>query len=186
MIARQFNVQRTSSIGRLFDAVAAMIGIQLVVEYEGQAAAELEYLATDVADDGSYPYGIIEPAAALSKRDRPIQVDTRRLVSAIAEDIRGGQSASRIARRFHTTLVEIIVEICSRLQVETGKNNVVLSGGVFVNAILLSETIPRLEQKGFCVYRHELVPPNDGGLCLGQLAIAAASLLCDNRNGKDI
>lgn len=186
MIARQFNVQRTSSIGRLFDAVAAMIGIQLVVEYEGQAAAELEYLATDVVDDGSYPYGIIEPADALSKRDQPIQVDTRRLVSAIAEDVRGGQSASRIARRFHTTLVEIIVEICSRLRVETGIDTVVLSGGVFVNAILLSETIPRLEQKGFCVYRHELVPPNDGGLCLGQLAVAAASRLCDNQNGKDI
>ena len=185
MIARQFNVQLTSSIGRLFDAVAAMIGIKLVVEYEGQAAAELEYLATDVVDDGSYPYGIIEPGDALSKRGQPIQVDTRRLVSAIAEDIRGGQSASRIARRFHTTLVEIIVEICSRLRVETGIDTVVLSGGVFVNAILLSETIPRLEQKGFCVYRHELVPPNDGGLCLGQLAVAAASLLCDNRTGED-
>jgi hydrogenase maturation protein HypF len=84
-------------------------------------------------------------------------------------------SAALIARRFHSSLVELIAAVCGRLRVATGLETVILSGGVFLNALLTSEVCSRLRQDGFRVYRHHLVPPGDGGLSLGQLAVAAAS-----------
>jgi hydrogenase maturation protein HypF len=167
MLERGFNTPLTSSAGRLFDAVAALAAVRDRVSYEGQAAVELEWLASEVAPDGAYPFELRQTDAA------PLVVDTRPLIRAIVAD---SASAAKIARRFHSTVVEIIVAVCQRLCESTGLTAVVLSGGVFLNAILTREVTARLGADAFRVYRHRLVPPNDGGLSLGQLAIAACGL----------
>ncbi len=164
MLERRFNTPLTSSAGRLFDAVAALAGIRDCVSYEGQAAIELEWLASEVAPDGAYSFELGRTG------EGPLVVDTRPLIRAIATE---RAAAARIARRFHSTLVEIITAVCRRLGESTGLTAVVLSGGVFLNALLTHEVMVRLADAGFRVYRHRLVPPNDGGLSLGQLAVAA-------------
>jgi hydrogenase maturation protein HypF len=128
---------------------------------------ELEWLAAQVAPDGSYPFD-------LARQQDVVVVDTRAVIAAVANDSQRGTSAALIARRFHSTIVDIITCVCQRLRVLTGLDLIVLSGGVFLNAILTREVTARLLEFGFQVYRHRRVPPNDGGLCLGQLAIAAA------------
>ena len=170
MILRQFNAPSTSSVGRLFDGVASLAGVRDRVSFEGQAAMELEWLASEVASDGHYPFEIEEAGA-----DRPLLVDTRPLIAEVVREVRQGRDAAIVGRRFHSTLVEIVAAVCSRIRSRTGLAVVVLSGGVFLNALLTTETIERLEGDGFRVYRHRRVPPSDGGLSLGQLAIAAAS-----------
>jgi hydrogenase maturation protein HypF len=172
MLERGFRTPPTSSAGRLFDAVASLAGVRDRVTYEGQAAIELEWLASSVAPAGVYPFAV-QPASAVAGRG-PLGIDTRPLVAAVAEDARNNVAAARIARRFHTTLVEIVARVCICLREESGLADVVLSGGVFLNVLFTSEVCARLRADGFCVYRHRLVPPNDGGLSLGQLAIAAA------------
>jgi hydrogenase maturation protein HypF len=170
MLARRFNSPLTSSAGRLFDAVASIAGVRDHVNYEGQAAMELEWLATDAPPDSAYPF---EVAFADDER-KPGIIDTRPLIRAVTEDASRGEPAGRIARRFHSTVTNIVVEVCCRVAQRTGMESVVLSGGVFMNALLTSEVQKSLLRAGLRVYRHRLVPPNDGGLSLGQLAIAAA------------
>ena len=165
-IERRLNAPMTSSMGRLFDAVAALAGVRHVVSHEGQAAMRLEALAWETVPDGSYPFELI-PGPSLV-------IDTRPLIRKVLDDRRAGCPVGVIARRFHTTLVEMIAQVCSKMSGESGLSSVVLSGGVFMNALLTSEATARLTRDGFRVYRHERVPTNDGGVCLGQLAIAAA------------
>ncbi len=171
MLERHVNSPTTTSAGRLFDAVAAVAGVRDRVTYEGQAAIELEWLATTVPPDTAYPFTVSRPT---DPANEPLVIDTRPLIRAVADDARKGVEAARIARRFHSTLVELIVTVCGRLRGVTGLGVVVLSGGVFLNALLSREVAAQLEREGFRVYRHSLVPPNDGGLSLGQLAVAAA------------
>ena len=173
MLESGFQSPLTSSAGRLFDAVAALIGLRDRVSYEGQAAIELEWLAAPVSPDGSYPFGL-EPAK--SGDDWAIVVDPRPLIRAVCEDVAAGTHPARIARRFHSSLVEIIGAVCGRIRQETELDIVVVSGGVFLNSLLTHEVNDRLIGDGFRVYRHGRVPPNDGGLSLGQLAVAAAQL----------
>jgi hydrogenase maturation protein HypF len=170
MLQRRFNTPLTSSAGRLFDVVASLAGVRDRVSYEGQAAMELEWLATETSPDHGYPVEIDAPP------EGPLVVDTRPLIRAVVEDAREGVSPARIARRFHSTLVELIAAVCGRLRQLSGIGAVVLSGGVFLNALLTSEVSARLDGDGFRVHRHRLVPPNDGGLSLGQLAIATAQM----------
>jgi hydrogenase maturation protein HypF len=169
MLERRLNTPWTSSAGRLFDAVASLAGVRDRVSHEGQAAMELEWLAMGVTAAEAYPFDVAE-----AREDEPLVIDTRPLIWAVAADVRGGEDAARIARRFHTTVLEMIVMVCERLRRATGLEAVVLSGGVFMNALLTYEVSERLKTAGFRVYRHRLVPPNDGGLSLGQLAVAAA------------
>ncbi len=177
MISQRFNTQPTSSVGRLFDAVAALVGVRRRVDYEGQAAMELEWLAAEVSPDGTYPFDLIPPVNAA--HSTPWQIDIRPLIVAIAAEARRGIFSGLIARRFHSTLVEIISHVLGQTRKQTGLDVVALSGGVFMNTLLLSEIILRLSGEGFRVYRHQRVPPNDGGLSLGQLAIAAAAQNCE-------
>ncbi len=168
----------TSSAGRLFDAVAVLAGLRHRVSYEGQAAMELEWLATGVVDCGAYPFEWseqpgVEPAGTT------VVVDTRPLIRAVAHDAGRGVSAALISRRFHTTMVELIASVCDHVRRSMQLDAVVLSGGVFMNALLSSEANTRLIGDGFRVYRHRLVPPNDGGLSLGQVAVAAALAQCE-------
>jgi hydrogenase maturation protein HypF len=186
MIEKGFNTPLTSSAGRLFDAVAALVGVRGAVTYEGQAAMELEWLATGMAASGAYPFecnrarGAEFPGAMLV-------VDTRPLIRAVVRDVAQGIPRAMISRRFHTTMVELIACVCDDLRRSTQLDSVVLSGGVFMNALLSIEATGRLEAAGFRVYRHGLIPPNDGGLSLGQLAIAAALAAGENagKNGPD-
>jgi hydrogenase maturation protein HypF len=173
MVERRFNTALTSSAGRLFDAVASLAGVRDRASYEGQAAAELEALAAGVTPCGTYPFEITETGEEAACPEADFVVDTRPLTRAVADDTGNALEPATIARRFHSTLVELIVAVCRRLRANTGVDAVVLSGGVFMNAVVTSETCGRLRHEGLRVYRHRLVPPNDGGLSLGQLAIAA-------------
>jgi hydrogenase maturation protein HypF len=166
MVEKKFNAPVTSSAGRLFDAVAALAGIRDRVSYEGQAAVEMESLAGEASSDGAYPFEISDDASMV--------VDTRPIVFGVAADVSAGISSSIIARRFHSTMVSLIVAVCGKIRIAKSISSVVLSGGVFLNALLTTETMKHLEADGFSVFRHRLVPPNDGGLSLGQLAVAAA------------
>ena len=189
MIERGFNSPWTSSTGRLFDAVAALIGLRQRVRHEGQAAMELEWLATETADPSVYPFTIesvqteqtdqttaVSPPSGWMPRPQEDMIDTRPVIRAIVSDIGQGAAADLIARRFHNTLIEIVAETCLRLRQASGLSTVVLSGGVFQNALLTCGVKDRLAEKDVRVFSHRLVPANDGGICLGQLAVAAAAL----------
>jgi len=160
MIARRINTVDTSSCGRLFDAVAAILGIRLEANYEGQAAMELEALADSFVarDIEPYPFDVTGG-----------EIDFRETIRHLAKDFENTTLASA---RFHETLARVIFEICGRIQTSDGLNRVCLSGGVFQNFTLLRSTVDLLRRAGFEVFLHARVPPNDGGLCLGQAAIA--------------
>ncbi len=167
MLERNINSPWTSSVGRLFDAVASIAGVRDRVSFEGQAGMELEALTASSTDDGVYPSSFSDGEVC--------QIDTRPLIAAVAADADAGTAAAVIARRFHSTLAAIIVEVCERLRATSKLDAVLLSGGVFMNALLSSEAESRLIRGGFRVYRQRIVPPNDGGLSLGQAAIATAT-----------
>jgi hydrogenase maturation protein HypF len=173
LIDRRLNAPPTSSVGRLFDAVAALLGLRERVSYEGQAAMELEWLALTVPLEGAYPFNIDE-ARERERSTASLMIDPRPLVAEIVAELVRGREPATIARRFHSTVVEIVAQVCARLSRQTQLKVVALSGGVFQNALLATEVAARLERDGFEVYRHRRVPPNDGGLSLGQLAMAAA------------
>jgi hydrogenase maturation protein HypF len=180
MLERRLNTPPTSSVGRLFDAVAALAGVRHRASFEGQAAMELEWLAERAAPAGSYPFDLCSAGTAAG---RPTwEVDTRPLIGGVAEDVRRGVDAGRIARRFHSTLAGIMVAVCTRIRDDTGLNRVILSGGVFMNALLSTQAAGQLTEQGFQVFQHHLVPPNDGGLCLGQLAVAIARMREDGES----
>lgn len=167
MIGRGVNSPQTSSVGRLFDAVAAIAGVTDRVSFEGQAAMQLEWLAGEVEPDGGYPYGL-EPTGGR------LTVDTRPMVTAAVRDAACGRSPATIARRFHGGLADAVEGVCVHLRHHTGIGAVVLTGGVFLNVILTVDCEARLIRHGFRVFRHRVVPPGDGGVSLGQLAVAAA------------
>ena len=156
----------TSSAGRLFDAVAALLGVRDTVSYEGQAAIELEQLA-DPGEDGAYVVELADGGGAL-------QLLGAGLVRAVVADQGAGTPAPLIAARFHNGLAAGVAEVCRRLRAERGLGTVALSGGVFQNLLLLERCVQGLERDGFRVLLHARVPPNDGGISLGQAAVAGA------------
>ncbi|ADJ26698.1 (NiFe) hydrogenase maturation protein HypF [Dehalogenimonas lykanthroporepellens BL-DC-9] len=168
-VDRGLNTPETSSAGRLFDAVAALIGIRTEIQYDAQAAVELEAAAEGVDSDIVYPFD-------LDTVDGLRQVRLGRLFQALLDDIAAGATAPAMAARFHDTIVDIIVKVCRELRADTGLNRTALSGGCFMNRRLLRGAIAGLEAEGFTVYTHREVPANDGGLSLGQAAVAARIL----------
>lgn len=154
----------TSSAGRLFDAVSALLGLCDEIEYEGQAAIRLEKNA-GVDDNGVYPYEILSDESGY-------QISFRQMIAAIADDVRRGREVSRISGAFHRTVAAVTTDVCLRLREETSVNRIALSGGVFQNRLLLGLTLDDLEKNGFEVFIHSRVPTNDGGISLGQAAIA--------------
>jgi hydrogenase maturation protein HypF len=166
MIERGINSPPTSSMGRLFDAVAALIGVRGVAHYEGQAAIELEALA--VPSTEPYPFAISAGA--------PFQLSVAPTIPAIIADLQRSVALPVIAGRFHCTIVELLFAACQRVQRSHGLQRVALSGGVFQNRVLLTTLTQRLSAAGFTVYTNQRVPPNDGGLSLGQAAVAAARI----------
>ncbi|HEY5910753.1 MAG TPA: carbamoyltransferase HypF [Verrucomicrobiae bacterium] len=173
MLRRRINSPLTSSTGRLFDAVASLAGLRQRVRFEGQAAMELEFSLDETRSDESYPITIAEPPAANSKSQipnlrSPLLIDWGGLIEAVVADVRGAVGPGRISLKFHNALVEGIVEVARR----TGEKRVVLSGGCFQNRYLTETAVKRLREEGFLPYWHQRVPPNDGGIALGQVAAA--------------
>ncbi|MDZ4183609.1 MAG: carbamoyltransferase HypF [Desulfuromonadales bacterium] len=168
MIEKGINAPLSSSCGRLFDAVAALIGLRNRVSYEGQAAIELEMVA-EMGDYPPYPITLDRVADA-------IVFAPQVMIRAIVDDLIAGIPMGEISARFHATLVDVVVRVCARVRVVSGINTIALSGGVFQNCLLTETVIVKLEQSDFSVLTHSLVPPNDGGLSLGQAAVAAARL----------
>jgi hydrogenase maturation protein HypF len=166
MAARRVNAPLTSSAGRLFDAVAAILGIRDSINYEGQAAVELEQRA-DLTESGSYGATISDGAV--------LQLHGVDLIREAVTDLQAGVASEAIATRFHHGLADAIVRICVMLRETTGVNVAALSGGVFQNLLLLERTVAGLEQAGFDVLTHHRVPPNDAGISLGQVVVAAAT-----------
>lgn len=170
MIERRLNTPMTSSVGRLFDAVAALCGAAPEMTFEGQAAMWLETLAERSGDTGRYPFDVL----AAADPGAPVTIDTRPMVRAVDVDCRKGEAPAVVARRFHTTLSDVALAMARDARARTGLTRVVLSGGVFLNGILAVEVKTLLAADGFAVYRHRIVSPGDGGLSLGQLAVAAS------------
>ena len=170
MIDQRLNAPMTSSVGRLFDAVAVLCGAAPAISFEGQAAMWLESLAEQSDDAGSYSVDVQSDTAA------PLIVDTRPLIRGVHDDLRRGLAVAAVARRFHATLAHATVTVVQSLYDNTGIDGIALSGGVFANGILTVEVERRLASAGFRVYRQQIMPPGDGGLCLGQIALAAAGI----------
>jgi len=158
---------RTSSSGRLFDAVSSICGISQENSYEGESAMLLEEAA--MIGDGVYPLPIV-------REQFPWTIDTRPMISHIARDIVSVRSANIISRCFHNSIARMIESACSAIRTANSVNKVCLSGGSFQNFTLLTCTVELLRRRGFQVFLHSKVPPNDGGLSLGQAVIAARYL----------
>jgi hydrogenase maturation protein HypF len=159
------NAPLTSSAGRLFDAVAALLGVRDTINYEGQAAIELEQRA-DHTHHGTYPVRLLD--------GDPFRVAGADLVRAVVADLLAGTNTGAVAARFHHGLAAAVVAGCSHARETTGLTTVALSGGVWQNMLLLTATVDALEAAGFTVLVHHRVPTNDGGISLGQAAVAAA------------
>jgi hydrogenase maturation protein HypF len=165
-VDHKLNAPLTSSMGRLFDAVASLIGVRNDATYEGQAAIEMEVLSKPfISSATAYPYRFEET------RDG-ILIRLKDLLNAIINGIHAGQSPGLIGACFHKTLAQMSVDICRLARTKTGLNEVALSGGVWQNQILFDLVDDGLEKDGFVVYFHKQTPANDGGLALGQAVVA--------------
>jgi hydrogenase maturation protein HypF len=160
-------------MGRLFDAVAALAGLAPSVTYEAEAALKLESLAAETAWPGAAlaPYAIVAAGG-----DAPLVIDWREMVTAIVEAVRRNVPVTNIAAGFHAATVRMIVDTCVQLRGQGAGNVVGLTGGVFQNALLVERSLDALHTAGFEVLTHHAVPPNDGGLALGQ-AVLGRTLL---------
>lgn len=167
MLAADLQCVPTTSCGRLFDAVAALIGLRSDSRYEGEAAVALEGVAAE---------GSAEALFALARADGVWQIDWRPVVTWLLEQRAAGAGVDVLAGAFHAGLAGTAAELAGQLRAATGVNVVALSGGCWQNVRLLSETVDRLQATGFEVLTHQRVPPNDGGLSLGQAAVARARL----------
>jgi hydrogenase maturation protein HypF len=170
LVEHRLNTPPTSSAGRLFDAVAALVGVPGSgrATYEGQAAVELELAAYGPVSRG-YPFH-------LRIADGMWVVETGEIVNGVVEDLLAGKEKGEISSRFHRTMAEVVVAGCERIREAGGASTVALSGGTFQNLLLVEQVLEFLIGKGFAVYRHRRVPTNDGGLALGQAVLANSSV----------
>jgi hydrogenase maturation protein HypF len=171
MLGKGLNSPLTTSCGRLFDAVAGILGVRMKMSYEGQAAIELEGEAERGKCGELYSYGII------SGKDGLI-LDWLPMMRSVVKEHLSGRKCSDIAAGFHRSLAAASAAVCREIRQESGLDRVVLSGGAFQNRLLSEEILTLLEADGFRVFTHRLVPPNDGGLALGQAMIAGRSQVC--------
>jgi hydrogenase maturation protein HypF len=161
-VQKKLNTPLTSSMGRLFDAVASLIGVRNQVTYEAQAAIEMEVLSKGFINEAEpYPFEIEDGILRVGE-----------LLKHVIQDVRLGQAAGLISARFHQTISAMALEVSRSVREKTQINEVALSGGVWQNQVLLGLTRPALLRENFIVYTHQQTPANDGGLALGQAAIA--------------
>ena len=164
LIEKRINSPLTSSAGRLFDAVSSLLGVRGKINYEGQAAIELEMLAEN-RQEKFYPFEIVEEG-------EKFVVDTLPLVRCVIEEKKRGVNTTVVATRFHWTVSHIILKVCQKIRGCFGLNKVALSGGVFQNILIVKQVHSLLTSSGFEVFLHSIVPPNDGGISLGQAVVA--------------
>jgi hydrogenase maturation protein HypF len=174
LLARQFgsgvDCVPTSSMGRLFDAVSSLAGVRHTVEYEAEAAIVLEGLARSAPAGRDDPYGI----ELCVSQDGPDVADAGPMIRQIAADVLGGVPAAVVAARFHAAVAALIAGLAEHSREQTGLDVVALGGGVFQNTLLIADAERLLAERGFTVLRPRLLPPNDGGLALGQLVIGVS------------
>jgi hydrogenase maturation protein HypF len=197
-LAKRINSPLTSSVGRLFDAVASLAGLRQTMRFEGQAAMELEFALEGIDTAEAYPLPVCEPRPEYAAREPPgpavgvqrgkdeaetrnpaskappfsgLILDWAPLVRAVLAEVAAGSPVGLISARFHNALVEAVVEMARR----SGERRVVLTGGCFQNKYLAERAVHRLQEAGFRPYWHQRVPPNDGGVALGQAVAAAQS-----------
>jgi hydrogenase maturation protein HypF len=171
-LEHRLNTPLTSSMGRLFDAVASLAGVRHKINYEAQAAVEFEALA-DPEETGEYLFEIQSPAGDESC----YMINPAPVLESVIMDLRTGCPASTISARFHNGCARMVLDMCQELRELTGIDEAALSGGVWQNSLLLKKTVSMLERDGFSVYIPQRVPANDGGLALGQAMIAARRLI---------
>ncbi len=160
-LVRSINAPRCSSIGRLFDAVAALVGLRTIMRFEGQAAMELEFALEGIESSDHYPL-------PLDSRHALLVLDWAPIIAAILTDLQRGAPIGLIAAKFHNGLAEGIVSVAKQVN----EPRLALGGGCFQNRYLLKQTIRRLREEGFQVFWPQRVPPNDGGIAFGQIAVA--------------
>jgi hydrogenase maturation protein HypF len=177
MMQKDVNSPLTSSCGRLFDAVSALVGLRQQVNYEAQAAIELEMAITGSSSEPPYPMD-------LTREGNGWTISTRRMFEAIVRDIESRKPASVISRRFHDGLIEVLVRVANFIRQRTWLEQVCLSGGTFNNSYLLEHLSSRLRAERFEVFTHSEVPAGDGGLCLGQAVVAAHNLAAQGKKTK--
>ena len=170
IVASGVNSPLTTSAGRLFDAVAALCGLRARVEHEGQAAAELEGLA-DPGERGAYPFPLLD-----RRLDAPAILDPRPAIRALAHDAAAGIGVETVAARFHNGLAACVADACAREAEARGVPRVVLSGGVFQNRLLVERVVARLRRTRLELLLPERLPPNDGQISYGQVAVAAGRM----------
>ena len=163
MADRGINAVPSTSCGRLFDAISAILGVCRASTFEGEAATALQFAAE--AWDGQE---IDEKAYELIEKDGRILLPTKALVQELIERRLGGEDPDQLAFRFHEALARMTVACCEKIRQKTGESTVALSGGCFQNTLLLRLVKTSLENKEFTVLKHSMVPPNDGGIALGQ------------------
>jgi hydrogenase maturation protein HypF len=180
MLRNGVNSPWTSSAGRLFDAVAGLLDLRQRSRFEGQAAMALEFALEGIETDEVYPLPIADCGlrnddtgagrenSAIRNPHSAILLDWSPMIETILRDIRDGVAAGEISARFHNTLAELIVAVAQ----SAGEERVVLSGGCFQNRYLTERSVRRLQAEGFRPYWHQRVPPNDGGIALGQIVAA--------------
>jgi len=159
LLKKNLNTPSTTSAGRLFDAVASLIGLRQIVNFEGQAAMELEFAIQPEIYE-SYPFEVLNK--------KPYIINWQPVILKIIDDVNGDLSIKIIAAKFHNTLSEIIVNIANKI----GESKIVLTGGCFQNKYLTERTVVRLREEGFKPYWHQRIPPNDGGIAAGQIMAA--------------
>jgi hydrogenase maturation protein HypF len=165
MMEREINSPRTSSCGRLFDAVAALVGLRGTVNFEAQAAIELEMAARDSGSESAYPLD-------LNLQGTTLQIGTKSLFEWLVRDVKKQTNVAEISRKFHNGVALAMVEAAEKIRERTELNRVCLSGGCFLNALLLETMIAELKERSFEVFFHTEVPAGDGGISLGQAVIA--------------
>jgi len=165
MLQCRFNTPATSSIGRLFDVVASLVNLRQRMQFEGQAAMELESAIGDFKTDQGFPLPIID-------RNPMLALDWSLMTAAIIADVKNAVPLAEISAKFHNALAEAVVAIAKRL----GLSRVALSGGCFQNRYLTERAVTRLCAEQFQPYWHQRVPPNDGGIALGQIYAAQHEL----------
>ena len=179
MLQRKFNSPRTSSIGRLFDVVASLANLRQIMQFEGQAAMELEFALPENPEATGYAFQLLpqnpqspKPGAQNPEPRAPFLIDWSRVISCVLADVNNRVPVAEISARFHQALVELVVAVAQK----TGERRVVLSGGCFQNRHLTERAVTRLRAEGFQPYWHQRVPPNDGGIALGQVYAARHQL----------
>jgi len=166
MIDQKINSTLTSSCGRLFDAISSLIGIEDEISYEGQAAMELESICLPKINN-SYGFNIIE-------KEKEYIIEPKKIIVEVIRDLKKGIDKGIMAAKFHNTVAKFTLELCVKIREKTKINKVAISGGVFQNKYLTEKVISLLESREFVVFSHKKVPPNDGGISLGQAVIAGS------------